>query len=320
MNGVKHHLAAKQELSQRKTANERKQLARQREIAQKYPQYESLKNEMASCGAKIVQAVLNGGNIESVQAQTAAASAKIKELLIKANLPHDYLEPIYSCEICRDSGTTETGCCKCYTDIVRRLTAEEINTRSPLAITTFDSFELEFYPDTKSESSAATMREIMRRNLMFCKDYAENFHLPGTGLLFSGRTGLGKTHLSLAIAGKVIDNGFHVIYGSAPDLFRKIENEHFGREQGDTMTTLQSAQLLVLDDIGAEWDSGFYVSVFYNLLNSRLNSRLPLIISTNLNLMELEKRYDERIVSRLLTMRLLEFFGNDIRLKRRFLA
>jgi DNA replication protein DnaC len=329
---VKYHIQAKNEIDSRREINAKKLEARQREIANRFPKYTDLRSAMSSSWAKVVQAALKGRSggsesiestsekIKQIQAENITAATKIKELLMNAKYPHDYLDPIYSCKICKDTGNTDNSRCVCYMDEVKRIAAADINANSPLTLTGFDSFELEFYPDSALDGSKSkrSIRDIMRENFEFCKNYAENFHLPNNGLIFSGKTGLGKTHLSLAIAGCVIDNGFNVIYGSAPDLFRKIENEHFGREPGRTMDSLKNAQLLVLDDVGAEWESNFYVAAFYDLVNSRMNSRLPIIISTNLNLMELEKRYSERIVSRLLTMKLMEFFGSDIRLKKRF--
>jgi DNA replication protein DnaC len=317
---VKYHISAKEQIEQRRSANLRKLELRQREISGKFPQYDALRAVMAETGAKIVKAVL-GGNAESELAQirqeNTNAAVKIKELLLSNKYPANYLEAIYSCESCKDSGVTSNGYCDCYKTLVKRIAAQEINSKSPLSLTGFGSFDIELYPDTNE--NGYNIRNIMRGNLQICVDFAEDFHLPGAGLLLSGKTGLGKTHLSLAIAGRVIERGFNVIYGSAPTLFRKVENEHFNREKGNTMDSLQSCELLVLDDIGAEWESStFYASVFFNLLDSRMNAGTPTVINTNLTMGELEARYGERIMSRFLTKTILKFYGNDIRqIKRR---
>lgn len=48
-------------------------------------------------------------------------------------------------------------------------------------------------------------------------------------------TGLGKTHLSLAIAGGVIKKGYGVVYGSVNNIINRLEQEHFGRsDDADT--------------------------------------------------------------------------------------
>ena len=117
-----------------------------------------------------------------------------------------------------------------------------------------------------------------------------------------------------------MEKGYSVIYGSAPDLLRRIEKEHFGNaaDDTDTLELLTTTDLLVLDDLGAEFESKFYVSAFYNIINDRMNRSLPTVISTNLDLAEMEKRYGERISSRISTMKMLMFVGSDVRfLKKR---
>jgi len=319
---VKYHIMAENEIGRRRQANTRELELRREIVEQRFTEFAKLRTVMASTGIKLAKVVIEGNNPDSIeekitqiQHENTAAAVKIKELLLKAKLPADYLDPIYSCKTCLDTGVNDDSRCECYKSAVKKFAAEEINSKSPLTLTGFESFDVELYPDEKvsDKQDGYNIRNIMRDNFDVCKSYAEDFHLPNTGLLLSGKTGLGKTHLSLAIAGKVLDRGFNAVYGSAPDLFRKIENEHFGRGQGNTMDSLQSAELLVLDDIGAEFESKFYTDVFYNLLNSRLNLGNATIINTNLTMSELKQRYGDRIVSRFLTMKILKFYGNDIR-------
>ena len=129
-----------------------------------------------------------------------------------------------------------------------------------------------------------------------------------------GKTGLGKTHLSLAIAAEVSKKGYKVIYGSAQNLLRKVEKEHFSGGDDETINSLLECDLLVLDDLGTEFESKFNASQVYNIINTRLNFSLPTIISTNLTMSELEGRYEQRVVSRLIgEYDVLMFIGNDVR-------
>ena len=135
-----------------------------------------------------------------------------------------------------------------------------------------------------------------------------------------GRTGLGKTHLSLAIAGEVLKRGYGVIYVSAPALLQKLEKEYFSRTGGDTSSfdMLTDCDLLIIDDLGAEFRTQFSVSQIYNILNSRLLQHKPVIISTNLSMQELEKNYSERFVSRINgAAQKLDFVGKDLRVRKR---
>ena len=139
---------------------------------------------------------------------------------------------------------------------------------------------------------------------------------PSPSLLFSGSTGLGKTHLSLAIAREVIEKGYGVLYVSSQNLLSAIEKEHFDRDgkRTDTLELASNCDLLILDDLGAEFQTQFTQSTIYNLLNTRMIKRLPFIISTNLTLQNIEKLYTERVVSRLLgSCRVYRFYGKDVR-------
>ena len=133
-----------------------------------------------------------------------------------------------------------------------------------------------------------------------------------------GETGLGKTHLSLAIAAEAINKGFNVIYGSAHYFFSMIERERFGRStesDGTTESKLLECDLLIIDDLGSEFITQFTVAELYCIINDRMLRGLPTIISSNLDPEELEKHYNNRISSRIIgTYKKIFFTGNDIRL------
>ena len=134
-----------------------------------------------------------------------------------------------------------------------------------------------------------------------------------------GQTGLGKTHLSLAIADSVLRKGYSVIYDSAINILRSIEKEHFSYEHSSEMVDLvMNTDLLILDDIGTEYESPFYTATVYNIINTRLNCGKPSIISTNLDFNGIARRYDKRVMSRIVSMySCLEFKGEDVRLQKR---
>ena len=112
-----------------------------------------------------------------------------------------------------------------------------------------------------------------------------------------GNAGLGKTHAALAIAGLVLEQGHDVIYVSSPDFFGKIEASRFD-PSGDADTLLRTAStadLLIPDDLGTEFVTPYFITVFYSLLNNRLGAGLPTIITTNItDGALLEKRYTEK--------------------------
>ena len=128
---------------------------------------------------------------------------------------------------------------------------------------------------------------------------------------------MGKTHLSLAIARKVLERGYSVIYDSVINILRNIEKEHFSRDHSEEMIGLvMDTELLILDDLGTEYESAFYNSTVYNIINTRLNRGRPTIISTNLDFAGIRRRYDERVVSRITTVyKCMRFSGEDVRVQ-----
>ncbi|MCL2694028.1 MAG: ATP-binding protein [Oscillospiraceae bacterium] len=322
---LKFYVQAEEEIRRRRDINTEKLNLRKQEVEKVIPEYKEIRRELAKTGEKLCGIIAGGESeagkekLERLQRENLRAQETIKALLAQYRFAPDYLAEICTCKKCRDSGVFQNRRCSCFKEIVKRLAGEELNSSAPMKLCSFDMFDINLYPDRLDTDTGVNIRSKMERNFKYCKDFAEGFHLPVEGILMLGKTGLGKTYLSLAIAGAVITKGFGVIYGSAPDLLRRIEKEHFGREDdSNTAELLQSADLLVFDDLGAEFESQFYISAFYNLLNSRMNAGLPLIINTNLNEKELNKRYGDRITSRLLNMECLKFMGDDIRVSKKY--
>ena len=158
----------------------------------------------------------------------------------------------------------------------------------------------------------------MEQVLAYCRQYAANFAPGADNLLLRGPTGVGKTHASLAIARQAAEKGHAVIYGPAQVLLHQLEKEHFGRAEGNSEDMLLACDLLVLDDLGAEFSSPFYVSCLYNLINTRMLEGRTIILSTNLNQNQLKERYGDQITSRITgTFVPLLFMGRDIRQQKR---
>lgn len=256
--------------------------------------------------------------IEKLRDENLALQERMRTLLKSHGYPEDYLDPIFTCKKCCDTGIGEHGRCSCYNDVLKMIASKELSKSLPMGLTCFESFDLSLYSDQpKAELKNKSPRDIMKQNYDYCVSYSENFLVPGESIFMTGGTGLGKTHLSLSVAKKVIEKNYSVVYGSVPDLLRRIENAHFNKTEDDAevMNTLKECDLLLLDDLGAEFESQFYVSCLYELINTRLNYGRPTIVNTNLTGTELKKRYADRIVSRLYSMKTLVFSGDDIRMK-----
>ena len=316
----------------RRTLDDRRERARQtsetRKIAlyEKIPRLLQIEQELAETGLAAARtAITKGANIEpliaSLEQKNRALQQERAALLKQQELPADYLAISYTCPACQDTGYIGQQRCDCMKQLLRQIAYRQISEAGDLHDCRFSSFLLDYYPEQSSDERAAP-RAAMRRILSFCEDYAAHFSPTSESLLFFGNTGLGKTHLSIAIAHTVIDRGFGVYYTSCQRLTDKLHAVQFGRAGSDETDYQQLAtdcDLLILDDLGAEFSTSFTIAALQSIINTRLSEGRPTIISTNLDVSLLSERYSERLASRLFcAYRSLPFYGEDIRLLKRY--
>ncbi|MCL2301524.1 MAG: ATP-binding protein [Firmicutes bacterium] len=312
---------AERELEQRRSQAEKELQRRRQAVYEKVPALAALEREIAESGAAVVGAIGAGqdasGYLALLEEQNTAAQAEQARLLRENGFAADYLQPQYSCAECRDTGFTRGMRCDCFTKLLRSLAYRELSMDTPLERCSFESFRLDYYATAPDPATGVVPRENMKGVLDYCTKYAGRFSPRAKSLLFTGDTGLGKTHLSLAIARAVLEQGYTVIYGSAQNLLSRLQRERFAPfgEQGDaTERSLLECDLLILDDLGAEHSTAFTKSSIYNIVNTRMMASQPVIVSTNLSVAQLGGEYGERVASRVLgTYTVLRFFGSDVR-------
>jgi len=302
----------------RETAEKEAELHRE-EIEAVSPELKSLNQAISSAGLRAVKAIGAGENaqeeIRKLAKENLDNQRMRRQILKNLGVPEDYLEVHYTCTKCNDTGVYQGHYCDCFKALVKQLQTDSLNAVAPARYSTFGSFDLEYYKGITAEDGTSAY-DTMEQILQYCKAYAEDFSRQSPNVLMSGRTGLGKTHLSLAIANVVLGKGYQVIYGSAHNLLNQIEGEHFGRSKLDYSVeeTVLDCDLLILDDLGAEFSTSFTRAEIYNILNTRILKGLPTIISTNLNIDELAQTYTERVASRIIgNYTPLEFAGRDVR-------
>ncbi len=293
-----------------------KERTRQREmlVASLYnsePQLYDIDNKLKALGSRLALTALSGNKTElkEIKEESKLLSNQKKEIFKNAKIPTEK----YDCDLCRDTGYVGGKICDCVKIEASRIMAEELSKEMPLKNCRFDNFDLKFYSD-KTVSDGTNPRRRMTGVLKLCREYVINFGKSSENLLFMGGVGLGKTHLTLAIVGGVIEKGFMPVYGSAENLFSAVENEKFSGEGKGNYETMLNCDLLVIDDLGAEMATSFTKSVLYNLINTRMLSGRPTIINTNLSMKEIEDKYSPRIASRLIgSYNANKFIGQDIR-------
>ncbi len=314
------YLKARDLMEKRRRKAESEQSARHSAAVARCPEIAKVESEMASHGAEAIKAVGMGGDVEqyilSIAKKNLEMQEKRKKLLLENGLPEDYLDMKYTCSICKDTGSHDGFYCRCYRELVREVARKELSDNSPSEKCKFSTFRLSCYPEIEDAVVGVSQREHMKGVFEFCKDYASDFSPTSTGLFMYGLTGLGKTHLSLSIANEVIDKGYDVYYGSIQTIMNTLESEHFGRNKSSESIKddIFSCDLLIIDDLGVEFTTQFTLAELYNIINTRALRSLPTIISTNLDVVELEEKYGQRIASRILGGCLPVYFcGRDIR-------
>ena len=311
-----------------RTVAARRQMARARaedtraEAEAAIPALRHAEEEVRIRGIRCALAGAAGKNRAEAAAALADAKQKLTALLAESGRPADALEPHFTCKKCQDTGSVNGRTCECVHKVMQQLRRKEIESLSSLSISSFDTMKLEYYPVTVDHELGESVRTYMADVIADLHNYATDFS-PATreSLLLLGNAGLGKTHAALAIAGEVLQQNYDVIYVSCPDFFGKLEALHFGSdpngEEETLFQTASNADLLILDDLGTEFNSSFFLTNLYSLLNNRLGAKLPTIITTNItDGALLEKLYTEKVSSRLAAFAQIKFFGNDIRVQK----
>ncbi len=291
---------------------------RREEVWRSVPGVRELDRELGRVGLEIMEAVMSSGGdtgalVAAIRKKNERLQEKRRELLVRGGYPDDYTDVRYACDHCHDSGYANGRMCECMRRELIIAGCESSGIGQLMREQNFDNFSLEYY-----SKNIQTYSE-MERVLSVAFKFANNFTETGSGnLALIGGTGLGKTHISSAIARRVIERGYDVSYVSAQGLISDFEKDRFGNSStsggGGEVSRYFECDLLIIDDLGTEMTNQFVVSCLYNVINTRLNLRKSTIINTNLSPRELEARYTERIASRIIgEYKYLRFVGTDVR-------
>ena len=300
-------------------------LMRQKRIEQAHeicPELEEIRKEVASKGySKAMELAKNPDREQQIRKELFEENEKLKkrrEVLLKEyNIPEDYDKIRYECPICMDTGYAENQKCRCYKAKLTKYSYERSNLSGHMQEMSFDKFEFKYFPDVPEKDGISPLDRI-RKIHSEAKQMCENFEEYKRSFLYFGDTGSGKTFLSGCIANALIEKGYSVLYITAGKLFELMENKKYGRQRDisddELIETAYSCDMLILDDLGAEFPSKLRQAFAYDILNERILAGKKMIINTNLNLDELSREYSQRFVSRLFEhFYALRFVVKDIR-------
>ncbi|WP_325228497.1 ATP-binding protein [Oscillibacter sp.] len=296
---------------------------RRESVFLRQPRLREIDAELRATMSRILSTALRRGTdprtaVEALKRQNLGLQEERRLLLADLGLPADCLEDKPACPLCGDTGWREGRMCRCLRAYCAREQQKELSRMLDLGNQSFETFSLEWYSETEDPALGVSPRENMDWIYRTCKRYAADFGAGSGNLLLTGDPGLGKTFLSAAIAREVGAEGFSVVYDTAAHIFDRFEARKFGREAGEALEAdvdrVLDCDLLILDDLGTEMTTPFVQSALYTIVNTRVINRRAAILSTNLKLDDLGRRYTPQIVSRIEgEYQVLPFFGEDIR-------
>lgn len=311
----------------KRSAAVQRQKERTAEIYKKIPQIKKIDENLNNTGIHLVRHMLKNPSTASLDAfheNTDELIRTKKMLLVEAGYAPNYLDIQHDCALCQDTGFIGSKPCKCFKQALINIAYEQSNLKHILERENFEFFTLDYYSQTPDPKTGISPYNQMLRIKQICVGLIENFAVEKQNLLLHGPTGLGKTFLCNCIAKQLLDDGYTVLYFTAPQLFNLFEEARFHREDlndgaKDTLNTLFDVDLLIIDDLGTESTNTLTISDLFNVINTRYLNQNATIISTNLSPKEWKDRYSDRIISRVFgNYEPLKFIGTDIRMIKKY--
>lgn len=287
---------------------------RKNELYKKYPKFSEIDDKLSKLSISASKNLISSSNFEyldNLRKEIEKLKKEKKELLLSITNDENYLLPVYDCKLCNDTGyitdNYNTKMCNCLKQQLFNIEYNKSNTFN-IENHKFENFLSTFYSevvDKEKYNSDISPRDNIEIIKKISFNFIKNFDNPNEkNLLFTGNTGLGKTFISGCIANELLKQGKNVLYQTSPVMLDTIINYRFGKTDSSIYNSLLDVDLLIIDDLGTECMNNMKFSELFNVINTRLlnqNHKITkTIISTNLNIQNLFKNYDERIVSRLI--------------------
>ena len=278
--------------------------------------YKELDDSVVSVSMDMAKKKMSGDADATEELHALLADLKsMKQSLLKgAGLPADYLEPIYDCPDCKDTGYIKNEKCHCLKQQIIELLYEQSNIREFLEENNFDRLRYDYHTGEGLEA--------FKRAVAISRDLVEKIDFEHKNILFYGSVGTGKSFLSGCIAKDILDSGHSVIYFSAISLFEALARQTFDNKGKEDLYNfldyIYNCDLLIVDDLGTEVSNSFVSNQLFSFINERNLRKKSTIISTNLSLEQISDRYSERVFSRIIsTYTACKLSGADIRIVKR---
>ena len=275
------------------------------------PEYKLLEDQVATASVARARMLIDGdeAGLEEYRRKIAENAARRADLLAELNLPADYLEPLFTCPDCQDTGYIHSEKCHCFRKQEITLLYEQSNIQEMIEKENFSTFSYEYYSDKdRNPTTGLSSLDAVKDAVEKCRHFIDDFDNKPKNLLFYGNTGIGKTFLSNCVAKELLERGNSVIYFTAFQLFDILSKGVFDRD-ADALAAhhnIFDCDLLIIDDLGTEprevMDYGNITNPTVDILTRRYENQLFTIISTNLTPPDFSQVYGERIADRMREM------------------
>lgn len=310
---------------ERQRENRRILESRREEIYAQIPEFQDLDATLGDAiSARILRLKSESGTPQGSEGSSSLRPTPFQEiqerrkaLLEKKGYPADYLDPIYDCPDCKDTGyvLSEDGTrlkCHCFRDQEVAYLYEQSNLQGVLSTDRFSNLTYEYCQKPED-------LEHLQKAVKISLDFVRNFDSVEQNLLFCGTVGTGKSFLSGCIANELLQRSYSAVYYSAISLFETLARYSFGSFEKESLYNfckdLYNYDLVIVDDLGTEVTNSFVQSQLFSLLSERILRKKATIISTNLNLGEFRDRYSDRVFSRVTkSFTICMLTGPDVRM------
>ena len=261
--------------------------ARLREVCEAVPEYLPLSESVSTLSVARARRMLEGDEdaLSGLHQELAELACRRKCLLAEHGFPEDYLEPIYRCPDCQDTGyvTSDQGLktkCHCFRQQEISLLYAQSHIQELIERENFSVLSYEYYQGEdlrRFETAVGISRKFIREFGEVCRN-----------LFFYGTVGTGKSFLSGCIARELLQRGCSVLYFSAAGLFDTLARYTFDGRLKDSLQDfcedLYGCDLLIVDDLGTEITNSFVTSALFSCLNERHLRGRSTLISTNIKI------------------------------------
>lgn len=303
-------------LLERQNAYKFAQRQKKEVLYKKMPELFTIDHEMNLLGIALTRETINGDLDKMACLRKEMDALTVQKQKLGTGY-EDLLSNSYYCPLCKDQGMVDNEICQCLGQCLTETSFSAYDLKSKARKETFHSFDPLFYSDVATSEGEPSPRGNAKKIKQTMLKYCKNYDAISDHLLFTGSPGVGKTFMSNCIVNNLTQKGYGIIYVTAAHLVSSIQDQlfHSGKTSTQVFEPLLLCDLLIIDDLGAEFTSEYSQKQLYEVIDSRLNAEKKMIVSTNLTVIKIQETYDERLSSRIRGyFKTIPFLGEDIRL------